>query len=143
VTHYTIALKAFGRREDIGGNVKHTFVREIENLIHPSHPRVVGYSPATRNSSAQIETRYAVNGSLRDWLAKSVRFLGDRSRAIVVCGIFVGMRFIHSQGVVHRDLKPENILLEERGLAQIRVLTSIRCYGGERTGWYAPFQGGQ
>jgi serine/threonine protein kinase len=35
--------------------------------------------------------------------------------AIIICGIVLGMRFIHSRSFVHRDLKPSNILLNENG----------------------------
>jgi hypothetical protein len=59
LTQDMIALKAFDRGEDIDNDITQMFVREIENLIHLSHPCVVpivGYSLATRNSPAQIGT---------------------------------------------------------------------------------------
>jgi serine/threonine protein kinase len=40
-------------------------------------------------------------------------FLDETGVSIIVCGIVLGMRFIHSQGAMHRDLKPENILHDE------------------------------
>jgi serine/threonine protein kinase len=126
-----IVLKAFDRRKALGRDFTQMFVREVESLIHLSHPcvvAIVGYSLATRTAPAQIGTRYAANGSLRDALAKSVRFLDDTGKAIVVCGIVIGMAFIHSRGVLHRDLKPENILLDERGFAQIGDLGTSRFW---------------
>jgi serine/threonine protein kinase len=30
---------------------------------------------------------------------------------IVICDVVLGMRYIHSRGILHRDLKPSNILL--------------------------------
>jgi serine/threonine protein kinase len=119
---HSIVAKTFDRREDIGDDYTQTFVREIEGLIRLSHPcvvAIVGYSLATQESPVQIGIRYAANGSLREVLDMSPPFLDDTGKTVVVCGIIVGMRFIHSQGFVHGDLKPENILLDERGFAQI------------------------
>jgi serine/threonine protein kinase len=40
-------------------------------------------------------------------------------KAIIVCGIVLGMRYIHSRGLIHRDLKPTNILVNADGHALI------------------------
>jgi serine/threonine protein kinase len=121
-THEMIALKTFcGPVADITT----TFFREVESLIRLVHPCVVpivGYFLATTKSRAQIGTKYAVKGSLREALEK--RSLDDTGLAIVACGIVIGMKFIHSRGVMHRDLKPENVLLDERCYAQICDLGS-------------------
>jgi serine/threonine protein kinase len=66
----------------------------------------------------------AANGSLTDHLAgRSLSHLGllrDRTRqAGIICDIVLGMRYIHSQGVIHRDLKPDNVLIDELGRALI------------------------
>jgi serine/threonine kinase 32 len=50
--------------------------------------------------------------------------LDDTGKAIVICGIVVGIKFIHSRGIVHRDLKPENIMLDEQGHLKIGDLGS-------------------
>jgi serine/threonine protein kinase len=98
-THDLIALKTLhGPVTDITT----TFFREIESLIRLAHPcivPIVGYFLATETSRAQIGTKYAVQGSLREALRK--RSLDDTGLAIVACGIVVGMKFIHSRGVMH------------------------------------------
>ena len=33
--------------------------------------------------------------------------------------VIVGLRYIHSKGILYRDLKPENILLDEKGHIKI------------------------
>jgi serine/threonine protein kinase len=40
--------------------------------------------------------------------------LDDTGKTIVLVGIALGMKFIHSHGVIHRDLKLANMLLDER-----------------------------
>jgi serine/threonine protein kinase len=76
-------------------------------------------------------TRYAENASLRDALGKAQSesprpFMRDNGVAILVCGIMVGMNFIHSQGLVHRDPKQEHILIDRNSFLQIADLACAR-----------------
>jgi serine/threonine protein kinase len=124
-THNKIAIKFFNRAAGSGPRGSAIFFREIEALIQLTHPcvlRIVGYSLSTSDSRAQIATEFAAGGSLREALPR----LDDTERAIVICSIVVGMRFIHSRGFVHRDLKPENIMLDERGFVKVGELGSSR-----------------
>jgi serine/threonine protein kinase len=73
----------------------------------------------TGKSGAQIGTEVAANGSLWEALDKSAAFLDDTGKAIVVARVVVGMKVIHSHGVIQRDLKPSTILLDGRGYPKI------------------------
>jgi hypothetical protein len=91
-----IALKAFDRRNDATEDMTQILIREIGGLIRLRHPcvvAIVGYSLATKTSTAQIGTRYAANGSLREALDKSMPFLDNTGRAIVIAGAVFGMKF--------------------------------------------------
>jgi len=72
--------------------------------------------------------KYMKHGSLRDALedAKKGKFWNDTGIAVIVCGIVLGLEFIHSQKIVHRDIKPENLLLNKRGHCVIGDLGSAR-----------------
>jgi serine/threonine protein kinase len=137
-THERIAVKSFGPTSGLSSE----FFRDTDELVRLSHPcvlRIVGYCPATQTSLAQIGTEFASGGSLRE----AVRRLDDTGKAIVVVGIVVGMRYIHSRGIVHQDLKPENILLDERDYPKIGDVGNsrfcdlkLRIANGSRTGLY-------
>jgi abelson tyrosine-protein kinase 1/abelson tyrosine-protein kinase 2 len=99
------------------------FMREVQTLAQLNHPcvlRIVGWAPPIGREPAQIRTEIAENGSLKDILEK-VRcetrfpFWNPTGKAILICGIALGMRFVHSKGIIHGDLKPSNILLNDRG----------------------------
>lgn len=65
-----------------------------------------------------IITEYLPNESLRDTLKKERSSTAPpgwtcASRYIVLLGIALGMKYLHSKSIVHRDLKPDNILLDE------------------------------
>jgi serine/threonine protein kinase len=101
------------------------FVREIATLVRLQHPcivQILGWSRIGSNSF-EIWMKLAPNGPLTDHLPGGWRefrgFLRDPTRkSCLICDIVMGMRFVHSCGMMHRDLKPANILLDKnwRGL---------------------------
>jgi hypothetical protein len=100
-----------------------TFLREIEILVHLNHPsvlRIHGWRPPIKHDPAEIRTAIAENGSLKHILEKvgsgtQFAFWNATGKAILILGIALGMRFIHSKGIIHRDLKPSNVLVNRRG----------------------------
>jgi serine/threonine protein kinase len=123
MTHHLIAVKFFDTKATRASEGSSSFFREIDALFLLTHPcvlRIVGYFLETRTSPAQIGTEFAAGGSLREALPR----LDDTEKTIVLVSIVLGMKFIHSQGVIHRDLKPANILLDEHGHPKIGDLGS-------------------
>jgi serine/threonine protein kinase len=120
VTHEKTAIKSFNREA-----ARDASLHELEQfsvLRHQCVLRTVGFCPATETSPAQLGAEFAAGGSLRAAMGR----LDDTGKAIVACGIVVGMKFLHSQGVVHCDLKPENIMLDDHGLVKIGDLGNSR-----------------
>jgi serine/threonine protein kinase len=104
-THELVALKAVAK--------------ELETpLIHPCVVEVVGYADGVPR---RIAMRFPKPGSLQDALNR--RGPGDcmdgTAVTIVVCGIVLGMQFLHARQVAHGGLKPANVLLDERGFPRV------------------------
>jgi Ras-related protein Rab-6A len=133
-TQDQIAVKSIEMNTMGGCDKSELFVREVEMLIRLTHPcvvRIVGYSLPTSTSPGQIGTKFAVNGSLRCALdarrsGSCPSFLDATGVSIILTGLVIGMKFIHSHGVIHRDLKPGNIVIDEHGWPQIGDLGSSR-----------------
>jgi serine/threonine protein kinase len=103
------------------------FIREVETLIKLNHHcivRILGFNLPPVTDFAEIQMEYAPNGSLKSVLKKVrfgqiPRFWDPTAVGKIICGIVLGMRFVHSQSFIHRDLKPSNILINEQGEAMI------------------------
>jgi hypothetical protein len=117
-TGVQVAVKTF--KPNAAGS-DDSFNRELWNLIRFNHPciqSVLGWYAVA--PSRFIVTEYLEHGSLEGVLAGDPpAFFDDTGAAIVCIGIVLGLRFLHSRGIVHRDIKPLNILIDHRGYAQI------------------------
>jgi serine/threonine protein kinase len=101
------------------------FFREIAFLAELNHPRILrilGWSFPSESTDAEIRTEYADNGSLRSVFKRVQReskfdFWNGTGKEIIICGLVLAMKFVHSYEIVPRDLKPSNILISDHGQA--------------------------
>ena len=105
---------------DDSGDNEIKFKRELSSLFGLDHPCIVRFAgyilpcPST-DGRFLIFTEYVSGGSLSRVIEESDHFpwFNSTVRSIIIVGIVLGMRYLHSRGVCHRDLKPSNVLLDE------------------------------
>jgi serine/threonine protein kinase len=110
----------------------------LAKLNHPCVLRILGWRPPIGKDPAEIRTSLAENGSLREIFDKAgcgtrFSFWDATGQAIFICGIALGLRFVHSKGIIHGDLKPSNILVNARGEAVISDLGVSRFESNDYT----------
>ena len=110
------------------------FEREISALSDLDHPCVVTFAGFTLPSSFTeyrflIFTEYLSGGSLSDVLENPRGFpwFNSTGRSIVVVGIVLGMRYVHSRGIFHRDLKPGHVIIDKNHHAHLCDFGSVGC----------------
>jgi serine/threonine protein kinase len=82
----------------------------VRGLRHPAIIRIHRMESPHFTHPGRIVMDFAMNGSLSDNFA---RLKGRPTKfAIVVMGIVLGMRFLHSRDLIHRGLEPSHILLD-------------------------------
>jgi serine/threonine protein kinase len=121
---------------------KTDLIREVVSLAQLNHPnvlRILGWTFADSSHNAEIQTEFAPNGSLDRLLTKIGQgqvppsFWDRTGIGIVICGIVLGMRYVHIRGIIHGDLKPGNILLNEKGHPLICDFGSSRFESDDAT----------
>jgi serine/threonine protein kinase len=117
------------------------FVRETETLFKLNHPcvvKIISYSLPTTTMAGEIHMEYAPNGSLahvfkRKRTAGMPTFWNATGISVIVCGILLGLRFVHECGFIHRDLKPSNILITDEGKPLIADFGAARYESSDST----------
>jgi serine/threonine-protein kinase len=118
--HFRCAIKYFDPNSDTSA-----FVREIDTLSKLNHPcvvRLLGFVLQDEAGRAEIHLEHAGRGSLEQVLQDvrcglALNFWTGTNICVLLCGIVLGLRYIHAAGFIHQDLKPSNILINDRGRA--------------------------
>ena len=125
---------------DDSGDGEKQFKREIESLFSLHHPcivKFVGYTLPCSSTDYRflIFTDYLSGGSLSSVIENPARYpwLNSTSRSIIIVGIVLGMRYIHSRKILHRDLKPSNVLIDEKHHPRLCDFGSSRDFSREST----------
>ncbi len=78
------------------------------------HPNVIKLLEVFENSKYVFcVMEYALKGDLLSYLKKK-KFIKEKESKLIFYQICLGVRYMHSNGVVHRDIKLDNILIDEK-----------------------------
>jgi serine/threonine protein kinase len=99
------------------------FMREVKSLVKLNHPcvvRILHWATSADRKHAEIHMEFASSGSLAEVLEEvnsgdEPAFWNPTGIGILVCGLVLGMRYVHSRQILHLDLKPSNIFLNTNG----------------------------
>lgn len=104
-------------------NTQCTFSKEILSYSKSDNPAILslfGYSLSNFNDEPfpTMITEFMPKGSLDKILESQRHSLAPHDftptkKYIILLGISIGMKYLHSRGIIHRDLKPANILLND------------------------------
>jgi serine/threonine protein kinase len=103
-------------------------LREVSVLRLMNHPCIVGLSgwslPNKECEKARIATEFMSSGSLESVLSRVKkgeipRFWTHTNITVMMIGLVLGMKYLHSHNIIHGDLKPGNLLIDDRGRIRI------------------------
>jgi serine/threonine protein kinase len=89
------------------------------NLKHPCIAAPFGFIVSSTWTELKIARAYSPIGSLEEVLQTSPSWWTMTMKSIAVAGIVLGLRFVHSFGLVCMNFKPSNILFDESHRIQI------------------------
>ena len=75
------------------------------------HPLLVSFKESIQTKTHIYIVTELVKGKDLFELVRDYNYLGEKETADIIQQIIIGVRYLHSLGVVHRDLKPENIMV--------------------------------
>jgi serine/threonine protein kinase len=94
-------------------------IEKLMNLRYPCVAAPLGFIISSNWTELKIARAYARIGSLEEVLQTSPLWWTATEKSIAVVGIVLGMKFVHSFGMVCGNLKPTNILFDESHRIQI------------------------
>ena len=100
--------------------------REIEVLKICQHPNIINLVDLFENSDHYfIVLDYMAGNDLFDYLFQRNFNLGEERVCEIVYQMALGLKYLHSYGIVHRDLKLENVMMTDSSSTSVPKLVDF------------------
>ena len=122
---FRVAKKSSGKefailfgKEEGDSELEQAFLSEMEVLAQVRYHSILSLYGRVNSYPYYIITEYLSKGSVQKYIDLSYKGetpeIWDLThKFIVILGIALGMRFLHSLNIAHRDWKPGNMLLDD------------------------------
>jgi serine/threonine protein kinase len=104
-------------------NLKKSIVKELQVMKtlneSPRIIRMFGCCELPAKQQLMLLMERAVGGTVAALLGNTQRPLSDKQKGLIMYETALGMKYLHSQGVMHRDLKAVNLLLNDKGHVKV------------------------
>jgi serine/threonine protein kinase len=110
----SINLSACVSKSDLEG-----IIENLMNLRHPCIAGVIGVVLPSRFQGLKIVRKCFGSHSLSEILSTSPNWWTPTAKAKAVVGLVLGLRFVHSLGLLHGHVTGNNVFLDEDGVIQI------------------------
>ena len=123
------------------------FMDEIKAISKLKYKTIIHLYGITLDEPPYIILEYLPCGTIKKYINNAKKMSNNflfnnlANKMILIIGIALGMRYLHSKDIAHRDLKPENVLLDSNyypvitdfGLSKTNSGTS--CKSNSDGGW--------
>lgn len=110
------ALKAYDKAKMLGSNIIRFLFTEKKIMANFDHPFLVKlHSTFQDKNSLYLRMDYCEYKDLSRYVCQ----VDEYQLRILICELVLGIKALHSQGIIHRDIKPENIFVASDGHVKI------------------------